>query len=284
MYTVKQVSALTGVSEATLRVWERRYKVVEPSRSSSGYRQYDDEQVSVLRAMVALVSSGVPASTAAETVRTSGTSGAGHDSVPDLPTLVGAAATADPQELDAVLERAFEGESFEAVVDAWLPSALRQLGEAWETGAISVAQEHFASAAVLRHLAAQFEQADPGDGVPVLVGLAQGGRHELMLLAFAVCLRRRGVNAIYLGADVPVEDWEGMAVLAGARAAVIGVHLEDEVEAAQSVVDRLSSLRPPVAVRVGGSLRHEIHHARPLEDAVSAAAGTLARELRAGAA
>ena len=67
-YTVKQVAALTGVLETTLRVWERRYKVVEPSRSSSGYRQYDDEQVSVLRAMVALVSSGVPASTAAETV------------------------------------------------------------------------------------------------------------------------------------------------------------------------------------------------------------------------
>ncbi len=284
MYTVKQVSSLTGVSEATLRVWERRYKVVEPSRSSSGYRQYDDEQVAVLRAMVALMSSGVPASTAAETVRTTGTDWTGRDGMPELPTLVEAAITADPQELDAVLTTAFAGDSFEAVVDAWLPVALRQLGEAWEAGAISVAQEHFASFAVLRHLATQFEMADPGDGVPVLVGLAQGGRHELMLLAFAVCLRRRGVNAIYLGADVPVEDWEGMALLAGARAAVIGVHLGDEVEAAQNVVDRLSALRPPVTVRVGGSLRHEIQRARPLEDAVSSAAGSLARELRAGAA
>lgn len=284
MYTVKQVSSLTGVSEATLRVWERRYKVVEPSRSSSGYRQYDDEQVAVLRAMVALVSSGVPASTAAETVRTSGTGGPDRTLLPDLPTLVGAATTADPRELDAVLDTAFSGDSFEAVVDAWLPLALRQLGEAWESGAISVAQEHFASSAVLRHLSTQFERADPGDGVPVLVGLAQGGRHELMLLAFAICLRRRGVNAIYLGADVPVEDWEGMALLAGARAAVIGVHLKDDVQPAQSVVDRLSSLRPPVAVRVGGSLRHEVHRANPLEDAVSEAAGALARELRAGAA
>jgi len=55
VYSVKQVSALTGATEATLRVWERRYGVVEPARSAAGYRLYDDEQVAVLRAMVALV-------------------------------------------------------------------------------------------------------------------------------------------------------------------------------------------------------------------------------------
>ncbi len=76
MYAVKQVAALTGASEATLRVWERRYKVVVPTRSASGYRMYDDDQVAILRAMVALVQSGVPASLAAETVQVD--AGPGH--------------------------------------------------------------------------------------------------------------------------------------------------------------------------------------------------------------
>jgi methanogenic corrinoid protein MtbC1 len=53
--------------------------------------------------------------------------------------------------------------------------------------------------------------------VPVLVGLPQGGRHELMLLAFAACLRRAGVNAIHLGADVPLDDWKTVASEVGAR-------------------------------------------------------------------
>ena len=286
MYAVKQVSALTGVSEATLRVWERRYQVVEPARSAAGYRLYDDDQVAVLRAMAALVNNGVPASLAARTVRESSVrdhtdgamvAGQSHD-------LVSAAAELNPELLHSVLDDAFAATDFDDVVDCWLPYELERLGEAWQSGQISVAQEHFASAAVARHLSAHFENARTHGGVPVLVGLPQGGRHELMLLAFAACLRRAGVNAIYLGADVPLDDWKTVASDVGARAAVLGVHLESDVEAAQSVVDQLATLRPPVAVRVGGRSRHKISGARFLEDRVSLAAAAMARDLRAGAA
>jgi DNA-binding transcriptional MerR regulator len=282
VYAVKQVAALTGASEATLRVWERRYKVVVPLRSPSGYRMYDDDQVAILRAMVALVQSGVPASLAADTVRSMAARPRTGPTA-DQPDLVSAAAAVDPQALDSVLSAAFAADTFETVVDGWLPSALRQLGDAWHSGQLNVAQEHFASAGVARHLSAHFEKEQLSGGVPVLIGLPQGGRHELMLLAFAVCLRRRGVNAVYLGPDVPVDDWESVAADIGARVAVMGVHLPEDVAAAQAVVDRLRALRPPVAVRVGGALRHEIMGAGVLEDGVSRAAASLARDLAAGA-
>jgi DNA-binding transcriptional MerR regulator len=282
VYAVKQVAALTGASEATLRMWERRYKVVVPTRSASGYRMYDDDQVAILRAMVALVQSGVPASLAAETVKTM-PSRARAEPISDQSDLVTAAATVDPQALDAVLSAAFAEDTFEAVVDGWLPGALRQLGDAWHSGRLNVAQEHFASAGVERYLSTHFEREQSVGGVPVLVGLPQGGRHELMLLAFAVCLRRRGVNVVYLGPDVPVNDWESVATDSGARVAVIGVHLSGDVAPAQAVVDRLRALRPPVGVRVGGAHRHEIMGAGVLEDGVSRAAASLARDLAAGA-
>ncbi len=283
MYAVKQVAALTGASEATLRMWERRYKVVVPTRSSSGYRVYDDDQVAILRAMVALVQSGVPASQAADTVRAI-PARARTELVSDPPDLVSAAAVVDPQALDSVLTEAFAEGTFETVVDGWLPAALRQLGDAWHSGRLNVAQEHFASAGVARHLSAYFDREQPGGGVPVLVGLPQGARHELMLLAFAVCLRRQGVNAVYLGADVPVGDWESVATETGARVAVVGVHLPEDVVPAQAVVDLLRALTPPVAVRVGGAHRHEVLGAGVLEDGVSRAAASLARDLAAGVA
>ena len=282
MYAVKQVAALTGASEATLRGWERRYKVVVPTRSPSGYRMYDDDQVAILRAMVALVQNGVPASLAADTVRSMATRPRTGPAA-DPPDLVSAAAAVDPQVLDSVLTAAFAEDTFETVVDGWLPGALRQLGDAWHSGQLNVAQEHFASAGVARYLSARFENEQLDGGVPVLVGLAQGGRHELMLLAFAVCLRRRGVNAVYLGPDVPVADWESVAADTGARVAVLGVHLPADVAPAQAVVDRLRAVRPPVAVRVGGAHRHEIMGAGVLEDGVSRAAASLARDLAAGA-
>lgn len=286
MYAVKQVSALTGVAESTLRVWERRYGIVVPARSPAGYRLYDDDQVAILRAMAALVEDGVPASLAAQTVlgTTVRVRDSGSDPSQESLDLVTAAGELDPALMHGLLNDAFAATSFDDVVDCWLPFELQRLGEAWQAGRLSVAQEHFASAAVARHLSAHFNGAEAPGGVPVLVGLPRGGRHELMLLAFAACLRRAGVNTIYLGADVPLDDWKTAASEVGARAAVLGVHLDDDVEAAQSVVDQLTTLRPPVAVRVGGRGRYKITGARLLDDRVSQAAASMARELRAGAA
>lgn len=286
MYTVKQVAALTGTAESTLRVWERRYGVVVPARSESGYRLYDEEQVAVLRAMTGLVDRGVPASLAAATVRDLGPAVLGHhEAGPGGPDLVAAAASLDPVLLQQVLEAAFAGRPFEDVVDAWLGPALTRLGEAWHDGVITIAQEHFASAGVNRLLAAAFDAAAPAaSGPPVLVGLPQGGRHELMLLAFAVCLRRRGVEVVYLGADVPTAEWDAAAATLLPRAAVLGVHLEPDVAAAHDVVDRLARLRPPVAVLVGGARAGEVDGAVPLPGQVREAAVWLDGALRTGVA
>ena len=68
-YTVKQVSVLTGIGPDRLRAWERRYGVVSPTRSESGYRLYDDADLARLRMMVQLVETGAPASLAADQVR-----------------------------------------------------------------------------------------------------------------------------------------------------------------------------------------------------------------------
>ena len=58
VYTVKHAAAMTGISPATLRMWERRYEVVVPGRSPSGYRVYDEAAVRRLSAMRALVEAG----------------------------------------------------------------------------------------------------------------------------------------------------------------------------------------------------------------------------------
>ncbi len=88
-----------------------------------------------------------------------------------------AAATVDPQALDAVLTAAFAEDTFETVVDGWLPGALRQLGDAWHSGQLNVAQEHFASAGVARYLSTHFEKEQPppaasrsSSGCPKAVG------------------------------------------------------------------------------------------------------------------
>ena len=58
MYTIKHAAEMVGVPVTTLRAWQRRYRVVNPGRSDTGYRLYRDGDIAVLRRMQALVASG----------------------------------------------------------------------------------------------------------------------------------------------------------------------------------------------------------------------------------
>ena len=69
MYTIKQASRLTGVTEASLRSWERRYGVVVPHRNESGYRLYDEAALSAFSTMRRLVDDGWSPVEAADAVR-----------------------------------------------------------------------------------------------------------------------------------------------------------------------------------------------------------------------
>ncbi len=72
MYTIKEASSRTGVPIASLRAWERRYGVVEPRRTESGYRLYDDRAIAALSAMRQLVEDGWSPATAAATITKDG--------------------------------------------------------------------------------------------------------------------------------------------------------------------------------------------------------------------
>ena len=75
-----------------------------------------------------------------------------------------------------MLDKAFAEADLATAVDEWLMPSLVRLGEAWQQGTVSVAGEHFVSAAVLRRLAQAFHQLPhAGAGAPqVMVGLAPG--------------------------------------------------------------------------------------------------------------
>src|SRR4029078_3732801 len=69
MYNIKQAAARAGVSVPVLRQWERRYGVVQPARTPSGYRTYADPEIARVRAMRQLVDDRWAPSAAAQSVR-----------------------------------------------------------------------------------------------------------------------------------------------------------------------------------------------------------------------
>jgi len=156
VYTVKRAAELTGLPADTLRMWERRYAIVEPARSDGGYRLYDDPALRRLSAMRSLVDSGWTAREAARRVLSDEARGVDAAPTPpadargDVGALARIAREYDGPALDAVLDEGFAVGTFEQAVDSWLMPALGALGAAWRDGSVTVAGEHFVSGAVTR--------------------------------------------------------------------------------------------------------------------------------------
>ncbi|WP_435198263.1 MerR family transcriptional regulator [Janibacter sp. GS2] len=296
MYTIKRAAELTGVPAATLRAWERRYHVIVPERTEAGYRLYDEDCLARIRAVAALVDDGWAPSQAAEEVSRRDRAKGAATPLPPPPDqtpatvdgdggagpLVDAAARLDASAVAQVLDERFATGSFESVVDGWLMPALAEVGRAWTEGRLSVAGEHLVAHAVLRRLAASFDAAASRPGGPaVIVGLPAGVHHELGIFAFAVALRRAGLDVVYLGADLPTEAWQAALDTHSARCAVLAVPRAQDTPAATTLIRSVSASHPEVSVLVGGGRQDDVgDDGTRLGHAIGPAATALAASLR----
>jgi DNA-binding transcriptional MerR regulator len=210
-YTVKAAARATGISESRLRTWERRYGIPRPGRAPTGRRLYDDEDLALIRRMAALVDAGVSAHEAAEAALS------GSASAPAVPPeaehpMVQALADAAERFDEAALVDALRssvgdlgwGPAFDQVV---FPG-LKRVGLYWETAVFPPAGEHFASELVAREIAAAMASVAPSSASAPCVVMAcpQDERHDIGLRGLALLLRMRGLNCVFLGADVPAQD------------------------------------------------------------------------------
>jgi MerR family transcriptional regulator, light-induced transcriptional regulator len=288
MYTIKRASEMVGVPVATLRAWQRRYRVVTPARSSAGYRLYQPDDIAVLRRMQALVISGWSPKEASHAAVASGARGAaqpidlrqdelrGRSTSPLGETavdLVAAAASLDPVATSRLLDERFATISFEPLVDGWLLPELERLGTAWAAGHVSVAGEHMVAAAVQRRLNAAFDAAgQDGEGFPrLLTGLPAGCRHELGILSFATAARRQGMGVVHLGTDLPLADWLSAVVRQQPDAVVIAVPTPGDVAPAVELVRGVVAGQTLIAV--GGQYQDEVVEAGSLGDPSAVALG-----------
>jgi DNA-binding transcriptional MerR regulator len=256
-YRVKTVSAMTGIPRPTLLAWERRYAILDPRRTPSGYRVYSDADVELLQRIKTLVDAGHPVSEAIALSR---------------------AAAAPPSEDDSALARALRDELLAALV-AWDRAAadrraqriallpfeialeelhlplLQAIGDAWARGSISVAQEHYAAAWVREQMFAIFHAlgGGPSTGPRAVCVLAPWEHHELGLLSVAIKLAAQGFRVVWLGADLPVGELVA-AVRAAAPvlvcvSAMTPVSRDELVELAREL---RAGIDPGVVVALGG--------------------------------
>ena len=213
---IGELSRRLGVSDHVLRAWESRYGLLQPVRSAGGFRLYSEADQSRVRRMQAHLARGLSAAEAARAVLGED-NGAGHGRAAGPDRDVSAASElpgALRQALDAFDEPAAQAALDRLVSDLSVTTVLRdvvlpyltELGERWESGTASVAQEHFATNVIRGRLAGLARGWGNGHGPRAVLACPPGELHDLALMVFGIALNRNGWRIDYLGMNTPVEE------------------------------------------------------------------------------
>lgn len=249
---IGELSRRTGVQADTLRAWERRYGVLEPRRSEGGFRLYSGEDEDRVRAMRALIDSGLSAAEAARLAVAgvpSAPSGAPFSAEADR-RLREALERFDEGEATAVLDDAIAALSIEALASRVVLPAIQEVGDRWQRGESSVGQEHFATNVVRGRLASLARNWSAGSGPLAVLACPPGELHDVGLLVFGLVLRARGWRIAYLGANTPIAS---VAEAADRLSAQVVVLAALRAEPLAAVADEIAHLRKQVRVLLAGA-------------------------------
>lgn len=234
-YRIHAVAEATGLSTASLRAWERRYGIPNPTRGESGYRLYTEDDIAQVKRMVELGEQGVAPSEAARMVEVEARQAAAipldappaadSDAFDALVVRLGAAAEALDQELlERELYTAFGMGSAWDVYARVLSPLLVDLGAAWADARISVGHEHLASQTVgtaLRNLVRLLRR--PEGGRPLLLACVDEEQHDLPLYGVAVLGATLGWRPRVLGPRTPPDALA--AAVSQIRPALVGLSI-----------------------------------------------------------
>ncbi len=268
-YRIGTLARLTGVTTHAIRIWERRYRALTPSRTPGGARLYTDADVQRLRLVKKLLERGYTISAVAtldmdqlsllapaEAVPTP--SSTARDPEVDgraraiIDELLAAVSGLDLERASRVLQQATNGFSPHDLVTTVLAPTLNEIGQRWASGDLCVASEHAASAMLRTQLGSLLAAQPVNSRPPVVCTTPAGEQHELGALLAAVVIAMHGQRAIYLGANLPAEQIAQAARLSkagGVALSLVGLNAED---ARREIEALCKALPAAVQLLVGG--------------------------------
>jgi DNA-binding transcriptional MerR regulator/methylmalonyl-CoA mutase cobalamin-binding subunit len=270
-FNIKVVLKETGLSADALRAWERRYGLPVPQRTAGGHRLYSQRDIETIKWLMKRQQEGLSISRAVDMWKEQIASGLDPLAGSAQPAVAStsmisaqyqSATTLDESRThwieaclnfsestaEQILNQAFSMFPVEAVCIEILQKGLSEIGTLWYENRASVHQEHFASSLAARRLDALLSAAPaPTRKQTVIVGCPPEDWHALIPLLLALFLRRRGLNVIYLGANVPAEQFSNTIKNVGADLVVMVAQQLITAATLQQAALMLASHNIPVA-------------------------------------
>lgn len=214
-YSIKELENLSGIKAHTIRIWEKRYSLIVPSRTETNIRYYCDKDLKRLLNVAILNRQGIRISEIAKlsdeelSERVVNMASDSGDAAQNIEQLVIAMVDMDEVKFDRILSRYIMHEGFENAVIRVIFPFFERIGILWQTGTINPAHEHFVSNLFRQKLMVAIDNimvTDNQKAKKFILFLPEGEYHELGLLFYNYLIRKSGQIVYYLGSSVPFND------------------------------------------------------------------------------
>lgn len=215
-FSIKDLENLSGIKAHTIRIWEKRYNLLQPNRTNTNIRYYSLESLQKLLNVSYLNSNGYKISKIADLdeneIPTFAREIASRTSLNNhaINSLKLAMMNFDQNLLYKTYNNLLQEKSFKQIFYEVFIPFLEELGMLWQTDTISPAHEHFITVFIKQKILVNIEKIqniEPLDSSKTFVlFLPDNEIHDIGLLFINYELTSKGHKGIFLGESVPMES------------------------------------------------------------------------------
>lgn len=263
-YSIKDLEKITGIKAHTIRIWEKRYGIVEPLRTLTNIRYYSDEDLRRLMNVAILnkygykisnIKSMTPDEINASVVDLT------HqdlDNEHQVDNLVMAMIEIDESRFDKIISSSIIKQGFDYTFENLLYRFLEKVGILWQIGAVNPAQEHFITHLIRQKLimAIDGQQEYRNTNKTFLLFLPENEYHEVALLYLHFLIRKEGHKVIYLGQNVPLLNLKDVLEIHKVDYLITSITSGLPAEMIEETLKELSFLYGDKQIFIGGNCLH----------------------------
>lgn len=213
-YSIKELEQLSGIKAHTIRIWEKRHKIIEPARTATNIRYYSDLDLKKIINVSLLNTYGIKISKIADmslddmNKKVLEISQLQNDKGVHIDQMVIAMIDMEEELFEKILNNLILRFGFEQTITEIIYPFLEKIGILWQTQNITPAHEHFISNLIRQKIIVAIDglPIPPKTQKKILIFLPEGEMHELGLLFYHFLIRKAGYRTYYLGQNVPHED------------------------------------------------------------------------------
>ena len=228
-YSMAQVEALSGIKAHTLRIWERRYNFLNPSRTETNIRFFSDLQLIQLVNFGILLRNGHKISKVekmsqdqihelVDQILSLSKDNVDQKGKEDIQSLTLAMLSMDEMKFNEIFKAHIIRKGLLGTVRDLIYPFLHHIGILWNTQKTMPAQEHFISCLIRKKIISAIDMIPhpPVQAKKIIFFLLEDEHHEIGILLASFIAAERGYKVYYLGQNVPSENIHQVLSITGA--------------------------------------------------------------------